>query len=550
MRLINCKTKQLEFFDNSEAPPYATLSHTWDGDEVTFEDFHDVEKRQAKQGWQKIRATCRIAQDDGLGYAWVDSCCINKQSSAELSEAINSMFTWYGLSRECYSYLSDYERAGEQGSEQQITACRWFTRGWTLQELIAPSTIKFYDKNWAFVGTRADLSHQISKLTHINKEILTNTTFKYLRGILDSYTIATRMSWAASRTTRRPEDGAYSLLGIFGISTPMLYGEGGEKAFMRLQEEIIKDSNDMSIFAWKQAPSHTVIYHADTNTTSAQLRGILARSPLEFLNAQYNMNNQINIPEYAVTNKGLRMETKLESLDSGRFLMPLNCFSRSNGSPQLRSCLCIILQPQSDGTYVRAEPERLHEVAYDKPHYPIGQTIYISRRSLGARKWAAEYDSCTHFKFVLSNANYDYKLDVLDRGPPRQWDAVSNTFKVTSETTNFVCYERIAWNSRAGSSGEFIVIAGMEPKGDPWACVATPSSGPRIYKALEVDDIEQVTRLSKIQKTKVVLENREDSKIVPVSVSISKFQWLEGTEVQIDFSVRLSIPRHSRVRLI
>jgi hypothetical protein len=230
MRLINCETMKLEFFDNSEAPPYAILSHTWENEEVSFEDFHDEEKRENKKGWQKIAAICLMAQINGLSHAWVDCCCIDKRSSAELSEAINSMFVWYGLSAECYAYLSDYEDPSKDCSLAQIASCRWFTRGWTLQELIAPNTITFYDRTWTRIGTKMDLSSQIAQLTHIDAEILTNTRFEYLRGLLDSCTIAMRMSWAATRTTRRPEDMAYCLLGLFGISTPMLYGEGGERA--------------------------------------------------------------------------------------------------------------------------------------------------------------------------------------------------------------------------------------------------------------------------------------------------------------------------------
>ncbi|KAF2673633.1 HET-domain-containing protein, partial [Microthyrium microscopicum] len=239
MRLINTKTLQLEYF-LGEAPAYAILSHTWGPEEVSYAEMRDG-TGQEKQGYQKIVKCCQIAADEGYSYAWIDTCTIDKSSSAELSEAINSMFQWYKKSAVCYAYLEDYDEADPSSLDKS----RWFTRGWTLQELIAPSTVRFYSGEWKEFGTRKSLVKNIYKITKIDEDVLlTGSSFLYEKSI------AKRMSWASTRQTTKPEDTAYCLLGIFDCTLPLLYGEGLAKAFIRLQENIIQASRDQSIFAW------------------------------------------------------------------------------------------------------------------------------------------------------------------------------------------------------------------------------------------------------------------------------------------------------------
>lgn len=162
----------------------------------------------------------------------------------KLSEAINSTFSWYQGAQVCYAYLSDVTWSPTGDSRRsRFTQSRWFTRGWTLQELLAPQTLIFYDAHWFPLGSKADRSLGIKAATGISAEYLTG------KKRLHDASIAQRMSWAANRQTQRKEYIAYSLLGIFGVNMPMLYGEGA-KAFIRLQEEIIKESRDLSIFAW------------------------------------------------------------------------------------------------------------------------------------------------------------------------------------------------------------------------------------------------------------------------------------------------------------
>ncbi|KAF5542787.1 beta transducin [Fusarium napiforme] len=237
MRLVNTKTIQLEFLADDNVPDYAILSHTWEQEEVLFQDM-GRDSAKSKKGYAKLESCCRVARENGFEYIWDDTCCIDKTSSAELSEAINSMYRYYQEASICYGYLADISTVSE------IPDSRWFTRGWTLQELIAPSSMIFFDKDWNELGTKISLVQVLSQRTSIPESILCDSEE------LEATSIAQRMSWAADRVTTRKEDRAYSLMGIFGINMPLLYGEG-DKAFYRLQEEIMRVSDDHSLFAWK-----------------------------------------------------------------------------------------------------------------------------------------------------------------------------------------------------------------------------------------------------------------------------------------------------------
>ncbi|RMZ70872.1 beta transducin [Pyrenophora seminiperda CCB06] len=231
MRLLNAKTYQLHSELGQDKPKYAILSHTWEEEEVLFEDIRRATntKVRSKKGFDKIKYACEQALADGYEYVWIDTCCINKASSAELSEAINSMFRWYAEASICYAYLS---------------GCRWFSRGWTLQELLAPDHVHFYDRNWLYLGSRISLATEVAKITSIHDTILT-------RGhAMLRLTIAQRMTWASKRATTRLEDSAYCLMGLFEVHMPLIYGEGA-KAFYRLQEAILRRSKDHSILAFR-----------------------------------------------------------------------------------------------------------------------------------------------------------------------------------------------------------------------------------------------------------------------------------------------------------
>jgi hypothetical protein len=233
-----------EFYGN-QIPQYAILSHTWiaNHEEVTFRDIMEG-RGKAKAGYEKLRFIAKQATLDGLHYFWVDTCCIDKGSSAELQEAINSMFRWYQKSKICYVYLSDVSSGTSSSLTNTLSVSlhqswrpaflksRWFTRGWTLQELLAPPSLQFFSREGTLLGDKMSLGVLIEQVTSIPLDVLQGD-YKYLL----RYDVEKRLSWAAERKTTREEDAAYSLLGLFDLHLPLLYGEGRTKAFMRLHRE-------------------------------------------------------------------------------------------------------------------------------------------------------------------------------------------------------------------------------------------------------------------------------------------------------------------------
>ncbi|KAF2847941.1 hypothetical protein T440DRAFT_402336, partial [Plenodomus tracheiphilus IPT5] len=279
-------------------PDYAILSHRWgdDEDEVTFEDIVGKTGR-SKKGYAKICACGAQAKRYGWDLFWVDTCCIDKSSSTELSESC-----WYQKAQICYAYLEDV-----------FTDSRWFTRGWTLQELLAPSKLVLYNDEWKVIGTKIELADKISKRSNIQQEYLTNNTS------FERASIAERMSRASNRKTKRFEDVAYCLLGIFDINMPLLYGEG-TKAFQRLQEEIVKRSDDQSILAW--SPS----------SKESKSGSLFAHSPAEFQacgNIVRSFQGELRKP-YATTNTGLQIELPLVKGDDLGLCGVLSCQYRND----------------------------------------------------------------------------------------------------------------------------------------------------------------------------------------------------------------------------
>lgn len=311
MRLLNAHTRKLEEFADETEVEYAILSHRWEDEEVTFQDMHTPDKAHHMKGFAKILNSCEHAVNDGYDHVWVDTCCINKDSSAKLSEAINSMFRWYKASAVCYAFLADV-RAGAIDSDtemEHLRASKWFTRGWTLQELLAPQQVVLYDQHWEFLGTKQTLSAVLTLQTGIDEVILNG-------GSLSSRSIAQRMSWASERITKCKEDIAYCLLGIFDVNMPLLYGEGGEKAFLRLQEEIIKQSDDHTIFAWP------IQRHGQT--------GLLADSPKAFGGCQYTkpLLSRKGRSPYSLTNRGLSIKLLATPYSADTYLVRLDCENR------------------------------------------------------------------------------------------------------------------------------------------------------------------------------------------------------------------------------
>ena len=368
MRLLHTTTLKLSSFDDDDSiPPYAILSHTWGKAEISFHDLlnYAESKLNRSEGYQKIRSCCALAAAEGHKYVWIDTCCIDKTSSAELTEAINSMYRWYQEAQICYAYLADVhvDNHGPRGtiSTKAFEKSRWLTRGWTLQELLAPDNVVFYDRNWQEFGSKSSLIDQISLVTGIQQDHIHD---------INGASVAQKMSWASKRQTRRVEDMAYSLMGIFDVNMPLLYGEG-KKAFMRLQHEIVRISNDESLFAW-----------TDGGLVES---GLFAQSPKAFAESgdvvqiSSDYHHYIHRAPYTVTNRGLAIQA-FASWDGGSTFvldrrltfLPLNCRRQLAWRRILSEQLAIGLEKVSRDEFVRFSPGQLHS--------PLRQ---IDKRSVG-----------------------------------------------------------------------------------------------------------------------------------------------------------------------
>jgi hypothetical protein len=251
MRLLeynNDSDFSLVDFFGDDIPKYAILSHRWGAEEVTLSDLTDGAGK-SKAGYNKIRFCGEQARRDGLQYFWVDTCCIDKSNSTELAEAINSMFRWYRNAAKCYVYLLDVSsspcdsgvKSNQPHWQSMFQTSKWFTRGWTLQELIAPASVEFFSEEGELLGNKVSLERHICEITGIPVKALRG-------GSLSDFSIAERMLWSEKREATRKEDIAYSLLGIFDVNMPLIYGEGRDKALRRLREEIDKAIKGRSFY--------------------------------------------------------------------------------------------------------------------------------------------------------------------------------------------------------------------------------------------------------------------------------------------------------------
>ncbi|KAK5651444.1 hypothetical protein OQA88_12451 [Cercophora sp. LCS_1] len=337
MWLLNVRTFCLECFIGSQVPEYAILSHTWGNNEVAFGQVRNElafgQVRDAlgihegpvgiDDGASKIAYTCELAIQDELDYVWIDTCCIDKSSSAELSEAINSMFQWYQRAEVCYAYLSDVHSIDDPDAEgSQFRRSKWFTRGWTLQELLAPQKLRFYSRSWRLIAPVTALYRTIEEVTGIQSMYLRRASSQWTL-MFRSASVARRMSWAAGRQTTRVEDMAYCLLGIFNINMPLLYGEG-TKAFLRLQEEIMKQSDDETILAWGWGNT-LALRHFE--------HGFLASSPACFAGCQdlTPWQSAGGGTSFSITNRGLQIKVPVIHTRGNDYLAFLRCSDKTDG---------------------------------------------------------------------------------------------------------------------------------------------------------------------------------------------------------------------------
>ncbi len=485
IRLIDTERLCLQPFEGSQIPNYAILSHTWGQDEISFQEMiaimgdpsHPAAK---KPGYLKITKACQKANSGGIRYAWVDTCCIDKTSSSELSEAINSMYQWYQKAEVCYALLGDLD-ASFGICETDLPRCRWFTRGWCLQELIAPRKVEFFDVNWNYIGTRASLKTLISRITRVDEQVLDD------HNLVSSIPVGRRMSWAAGRGTTREEDIAYCLLGIFNVNMPMLYGEGRE-AFMRLQREIIKTSNDLSIFAF---------LHGDTShehQPSPPYCDLFASSPKDFIRCgrlvQTESAGVLN-NAYTLTNNGLHFRQAELQVDvrHGSFSMMLGCKHTETKSARM------YLRKVGPGLFARYDDYRSSatvdevDMNSDKDDRERGDVYVITNVTHSKQAQVQRADE--HAIHVMSgNHELSAALQIVQRSASSdRWDA-SQLRLLTNGARSLEGYWKIFPSLvrrldgvKAGNpypSGHFYLACGFEN--------SEPSSTPRAWVRLHSTD--------------------------------------------------------------
>ncbi|KAI1791159.1 HET-domain-containing protein [Ganoderma leucocontextum] len=261
MWLLNTDNAVLQYFASPEDVPggYAIISHIWDAEEDNFQDMmklREVHKagrtppNPLSRVREKTRKCCELACSQGFQYVWIDSCCGDRSHVAELSKDVQSQFLYFSLAHVCYVYLPDVGGCDPRVTDSPFRASKWHTSPWALQELIAPDMVIFYSKEWTVLGTKQNLAPLLEEITGVPATVL------IFKEDPTSFSVAARMSWASQRQpTARPEEQAYSLLGIMGVSMDVPpYGEGW-RAFQRLQEEITKQLADTTVFVWGDKPA-------------------------------------------------------------------------------------------------------------------------------------------------------------------------------------------------------------------------------------------------------------------------------------------------------
>ena len=467
MRLIDTRTLELGWFNDNEIPTYAILSHTWGPDEVSHQEYVWISRARTlsassmpvslsqndqhaqaslmlalemmirgnsgalsggmsesdlmkRVGYSKIINAAEQARGQGCNYLWVDTCCIDKTSSAELQEAINSMYRWYRDAEVCIVYLGDIAKNhGDFRTASEIARCaftnsRWTQRGWTLQELIAPVLCRFYLQDWTLMGEKVEFLKELSDVTNIPVHILEDSRS------LSEVSVAERMSWAAHRQSTRIEDVAYSLLGIFDIHMPLLYGDG-EKAFVWLQEEVLKTTDDYSLFSWRANESRQSTY-----------RGLLARSPAEFQHC-HSIERENVMSTFPIASTPIGLCVQLEFLPDVKDKSRVLAMIRSSNSMSQR--LAITLKCLDGGTqYARVDAGTLTAI----DNWPTGQlrTIYVRQKLSIPPSFTTTDFKCFHIQRRISN-QITPAVRIISVTPRAAWSEALHELRIPENVTEF-----------------------------------------------------------------------------------------------------------------
>lgn len=411
-----------------DIPPYAILSHTWSDDPEDEVLLSDVQRGTSgrKPAYAKLKKALDRAKLDGYGWLWIDTCCIDQTSNVEVSEAVNSMYKYYKKSTKCYAFLADVQ---SEVVGEDFKKARWWRRGWTLQELLAPPRLEFFTNEWRSMGYRDVLHAEITEITGIEREYLTGNF------PIEQASVAKRMSWAAARETRREEDIAYSLIGLFDVNMPMLYGEGATRAFLRLQEEIMKISEDQSLFAW--------VKRCNGNETRESYHGLLADSPSDFERTGHIIpyTELGNFNPSAMTARGLNITLPLRSKEDGTVIAALHCPVPSRG---YNDWLAVYLKPLRIGTdqYARVDCANFASVSelgipkqiYVRQHVPsfAVQTIYPYHFfQLRSCVCTSEYSQLAEYHIVQSRCGEGMSQPKAAPIPePKRWASVPLVYQI------------------------------------------------------------------------------------------------------------------------
>ena len=453
MRLLHTSTLKLELFMPEQVPDYVILSHRWSAEEVVFSDFTagDImspeHPARTKAGFQKVVGACSLAAQDQYEWIWIDSCCIDKSSSAILQESINSMWNYYSNANICYVYMADVPDE-VAGWTTLFSQSEWFDRGWTLQELLAPMLVEFYAKNWSGIGTKLQRCEEIARKTYISTEILLNPS------LIDLESTAHRMSWAAHRQVTREEDQAYSLLGLFQVNMPMLYGEGGAKAFGRLQEAIYNATRDDSLFLFRYSLSADRLpllsdsptrFCPRTKCRSCQSRGIECLPPdIEYKNVIASRAWSVQAHEHLLTTiTPVRFEASTTLVLLEKALIPKNLLRAHDFDIIQKASHLAIL----NHTLMR-KPEGAFCLLLERPPDSEDGAIRICESPVLIRNW----------RTMLSEAQKTKVLFALQLDTSAADHPISMEFEIRAES-----YYAYAWEAKISSR---LGIENLESRGN------------------------------------------------------------------------------------
>ncbi|KAH8778280.1 hypothetical protein F5882DRAFT_380262 [Hyaloscypha sp. PMI_1271] len=467
MRLLS--TQKVQFIEvyGTDVPSYAILSHTWSDGEVLLKDLQDSVIQDASwlalseqptrslggdklNGLKKILGSTKLALRNQYQYLWVDTCCIDKTSSAELSEAINSMYRWYAGADVCYVYLSDVPGAAIESpfeANSKFRRSRWFTRGWTLQELIASQDVVIFASDWTYLGAKTgdvSFTRLLSDITGVQLDVL------YGQVSPQDMSIAARMHWAAHRQTTREEDVAYCLLGIFDVNMPLLYGEG-KRSFIRLQEAILNREEDQSLFAWHSEPQPACAVGDQWQRSG--FSGLLADSPVRFRNnddIETAMPLSLARSPAAVTSKGLKVDFLLlpiarnEVVDGADFRVVLSCERLRQGRRESPVIFLKRIWGMGD-QFARVRPDIKSFTAPDTSLLEdgINETVFVKQDPWSdmrtIRIVAAKDSSQLHLPGGMGRHRLTTDWKVKDVWPKYGWSESTEAFQTRELTFGLPC---------------------------------------------------------------------------------------------------------------